>query len=769
MDPPSNGDRSLTVLHLEDSPRDAEIVRERLADAGPQVRVDWATNEREFESFLRRGEYDAILADYELPGFDAPAALRLAAALRPGTPFICVSGAIGEDRAVELLRQGATDYVRKDRLERLPLKVRRAIEEAHERAARLEAELALRESEMRYRRLHESMRDAFVLVDMSGRILETNRSYQEMVGYDAEELTGLTYADLTPERWHAFEARLVTEEILRRGHSGVYQKEYIRKDGTVFPVELRTFLLRNEAGEPTGMWAIVRDVTERKRADAALRVESAALNAAANAVVITDREGRIEWVNPAFEALTGYSAEEVLGKNPRELIKSGKHDQAFYAGLWDTILAGRVWRGEIVNRRKDGSLYTEEMTITPVPDESGGISHFVAIKSDVTERRLLEQQLRAAQKMDAIGRLAGGVAHDFNNSLAVILGFSERALGRLDPLDPLHHELGEIVRTVKKSANLTRQLLAFARRQIVAPRVLGLNDAIASLVNMLSRLIGEDVDLRIVAGEGLWNVKIDPSQVDQILVNLVTNARDAIPDVGAITVQTSNVTVDEERRRSRVGLARGEYALLTVSDTGVGMDETTRGQVFEPFFTTKREGKGTGLGLATVYGIVKQNGGFIDVRSEPGRGTTFEVYLPRFAGEAERPTEKGAQRPLTGTETVLLVEDEPALLQIVQETLESLGYTVLGASSPGDAILLCEKHAGEIHLLVTDVVMPTMNGKELKERLERIMPGLRTLFMSGYTANTVTHRGIVDADLFFIQKPFTREALASKIREALQG
>ena len=343
--------------------------------------------------------------------------------------------------------------------------MRRAVEEAEERRARQKAEAALRESDDRYRRLHESMRDAFVLVDMSGRILDSNRAYQEMLGYDAVELTRLTYQDLTPERWHALEEHVVPEQILSRGHSEVYEKEYIRKDGTVLPVELRTFLLRNEAGEATAMWAIVRDISERKRAEQALRVEGAALTAAANAVVITNREGRIEWVNPAFAALTGFSAEEALGKNPGDLVKSGKHDQAFYAGLWDTILAGRVWRGELVNRRKDGSLYTEEMTITPVPDESGRISHFVAIKSDVTERRRLEEQLRGAQKMDAIGRLAGGVAHDVNNALAVILGFSERALRRLDPLDPLHHDLGEIVRTVERSASLTRQLLAFARRQ----------------------------------------------------------------------------------------------------------------------------------------------------------------------------------------------------------------------------------------------------------------------------------------------------------------
>ncbi|HVO10293.1 MAG TPA: PAS domain S-box protein [Vicinamibacteria bacterium] len=769
MGPPSDADPSLTVLHLEDSSRDAELVRERLADAGRPVRVDWAANEREFESFLRHGEYDVILADYELPGFDAPAALRLAGALRPGTPFICVSGAIGEDSAVELLKQGATDYVRKDRLERLALKVRRAVDEAEGRRARQEAEVALRESETRYRRLHESMRDAFVLVDMSGRILETNRAYQEMLGYDAEELSRLTYPEITPERWQAFEARIVTEEILPRGHSEVYQKEYVRKDGTVFPVELRTFLLRNDAGEPTGMWAIVRDVTERKRAEAALRVEGAALNAAANAVVITDREGHVEWINPAFEALTGFSAEEALGKNPRELVNSGRHDRAFFAGLWNTILAGNVWRGEITNRRKDGSLYLEEMTITPVRDESGEISHFVAVKSDISERRRLERQLRAAQRLDAIGRLAGGVAHDFNNALAVILGYAERGLGRLAPLDPLHHDLREIVRTVERSASLTRQLLGFARRQIAMPRVLGLNEAVASLAKMLPRLIGEDVELRIVAGEGLWNVKIDPAQVDQILVNLVTNARDAIPDVGVITVETSNVVLDDEACRTRPGLRPGEYVRLAVGDTGVGMDETTRGQVFEPFFTTKPEGKGTGLGLATVYGIVKQNTGFIDVHSEPGHGTTFEVYLRRSSEEAERPAEKGDERSLTGTETVLLVEDEPALLQIVRDSLESLGYTVLAASSPGEAVLLCQMHPGEIHVLLTDVVMPTMNGNELQGLLERIKPGLRTVMMSGYPANATTQPKIVGQGQLFIQKPFTREALASKIREALQG
>jgi two-component system cell cycle sensor histidine kinase/response regulator CckA len=298
--------------------------------------------------------------------------------------------------------------------------------------------------------------------------------------------------------------------------------------------------------------------------------------------------------------------------------------------------------------------------------------------------------------------------------------------------------------------------------------VLDVDEAIASLAKMLPRLIGEDIDLRIVPGGGLWNVSIDPSQVDQILINLVTNARDAIANTGTITIETANVVLDEEQCHQLPGVAPGDYVVLTVSDTGVGMDKATIERIFDPFFTTKAEGKGTGLGLATVYGIAKQSGGFVDVYSEPGQGTTFRIYLPRFFGDAEQPVQKKELGSVRGSETVLIVEDEPLLLEIVQEGLQELGYGVLAAGSPGDAILLCEKHVGEIRLLVTDVIMPTMNGKELQQRLERTKPGLRTIFMSGYTADVVTHRGIVEAEIFFVQKPFTIRALAGKIREALQ-
>jgi two-component system, cell cycle sensor histidine kinase and response regulator CckA len=776
-------------------------------------------------------------------------------------------------------------------------------------AERTRAEQALRESEVRYHRLHESMRDAFVLMDMSGHILEANQAYQEMLGYDAEELSRLTYQQLTPESWHAADARIVAEEILPLGHSRVFQKEYIRKDGTVFPVEMRKFLLRGEAGEPTGMCGVARDITERMRAEAELRFRTVLLatqqEASLDGILVVDEHAQIVSFNRRFVEMWGIPPElvekkddapvlrlvteqvaapgsflervEYLYQHAREtsrdeiLLKDGRIFDRYSAPMFgpDNRYYGRVWYFRDVTERKqavdalreseeryrhlfelmeqgvvyqaaDGSVVSanpaaarifgltqEQMrgrTCTdprwrwlredgsdlpgdehpvivalrsgqPVPGMVMGVFHsgagahrwilldavpefrpgeatpFRVYTSfvDITGRRRLEEQLREAQKMDAIGRLAGGVAHDFNNALAVILGFSEQALVQLGPLDPLRHNLAEIVRTVEKSAALTRQLLAFARRQIAVPKVVDLNGAIASLQKILSRLIGgEDVDMRIVPGTGLWNVKIDPSQLDQILVNLVTNARDAIPNTGTITVETSDIVLGPEHCRQYPGIAPGEYVCLAVSDSGIGMDKATLQRVFEPFFTTKPEGKGTGLGLPTVYGIAKQNGGFVDVHSEPGHGTTFKLYLPRSIEEPAQPTEKKEPRSLRGTETVLIVEDEPALLDIVAEGLQGLGYKVLTAGSPGDAVLLCEKHAGMIHLLVTDVVMPTMNGKDLQQRLGRIRPGLRTIFMSGYTANVVADRGIVDTDMLFIQKPFTLGALASKIREALE-
>jgi signal transduction histidine kinase/CheY-like chemotaxis protein len=397
------------------------------------------------------------------------------------------------------------------------------------------------------------------------------------------------------------------------------------------------------------------------------------------------------------------------------------------------------------------------------------------IASDVTTIKEMEQeqnriadQLKQAQKMESVGRLAGGVAHDFNNMLGAILGYAELGMSGISPADPIHGTLKDIHKAAQRSADLTRQLLAFARKQTVTPRVLDLNKTVEGMLSMLRQLIGEDIDLTWLPGEDLGPVRMDPSQIEQLLANLCVNARDAIRDTGKISVETDAVIFDEQFCSAHVGSVPGEYMLLAVSDNGCGMDARTIKNVFEPFFTTKEIGKGTGLGLATVYGMVKQNNGFITVNSEMGRGTTFKIYFPRDAAEADR-TEKmiSAQPAARGQETILLVEDEVMILDITLKMLERQGYTVLAAATPGEAIRLAREYAGEIHLLMTDVVMPEMNGRDLAKNLLSFYPDLKRLFMSGYTAEVIAHRGVLEDGVQFIQKPFSMHSLAVKVRKVL--
>ena len=400
----------------------------------------------------------------------------------------------------------------------------------------------------------------------------------------------------------------------------------------------------------------------------------------------------------------------------------------------------------------------------------------IGIGIDVSERKRaeeqkarLEAQLQQAQKMESVGRLAGGVAHDFNNMLGVILGHAEMAMAKVDPALPLHADLIEIRKAANRSADLTRQLLAFARKQTIAPKVLDLNKAIAGMLKMLQRLIAANINLAWLPSANLWQVRADPSQIDQILANLCVNAGDAIADAGKITIETGNSVLDEAYCAGHVGCVPGEYVQLAVSDNGCGMDKETLAHIFEPFFTTKGVGEGTGLGLSTVYGAVKQNNGFIYAYSELGQGTTFTIYLPRHVGktaQAARPD--GADAPaLRGEETILVVEDEAAFLRLAKLMLEKLGYTVLTASTPGEAIRLAREYTGEIHLLMTDVVMPEMNGRDLAKNLLSLYPDLKRLFMSGYTANVIAHHGLLDEGVYFLQKPFSPQDLSAKVREAL--
>ncbi len=507
---------------------------------------------------------------------------------------------------------------------------------------------------------------------------------------------------------------------------------------------------------------------QRQKAEDTLRKLWRAVEQSADLVMITDLSGVIEYVNPAFEALTGYSPEEAIGRTPR-LLKSGQQPPGLYQELWETILSGGVFRGILVNRKKNGEIFFAEKTITPLRDAEGRITHFISNDRDITERRRLESQLQQAQKMDAIGRLAGGVAHDFNNLLMVISAYAELMQDSLAAEHPLRRNVQEIMTASRRAADLTRQLLAFGRKQMQSLQLLDLNWIIQDINKMLPRLIGEDIQLVFVAGRNLGQVNADPVQIEQVVMNLAANARDAMPHGGKLTIETAGVRLDEAYVQRHSIVPAGDYVLLAFTDTGQGIAPEHIAHIFEPFYTTKEEGKGTGLGLATVYGIVKQNGGFIWVYSEPGIGTTFKIYLPRVQQETGRmqPLKLVEESP-QGCETLLLVEDEAAVRQSAREFLALKGYTVLEAKNGEDALCIARDYLRPIDLMITDVVMPHLGGAKLAGQLAAERPTMKVLFVSGYAENTVLRHGAIDVTNSFLQKPFSLKALARKIREVLQ-
>ncbi len=499
-----------------------------------------------------------------------------------------------------------------------------------------------------------------------------------------------------------------------------------------------------------------------------LRQLSTAIEQAAESVVITDSEGTILYINPAFERLTGYSRAEAIGQNPR-ILKSGKQDDAFYQELWTNISAGEVWQGRFVNKKKDGTLYTEEATISPVRNERGTVVNYVAVKRDVTRELKLEEQYRQAQKMEAVSRLTAGIAHDFNNLLTAINGYAALLQDELSPDDPLREMVERILQAGLRATDLIGQLLAFSRRQIIKPEVLNLNTVVANTAKILRPLIEKNIELETNLASNLWPVKVDPAQIEQVIVNLVVNARDAMPTGGKLTIETTNITLDRDDARRQAEVTAGSYVMLTVSDNGIGMSEEIQVHIFEPFFTTKEVGKGTGLGLAAVFGIVKQNGGHISVYSEPGQGTTCRVYLPR-ATEGVTPSPPAGQvsELSQGTETILLVEDEVVVRELASRVLRQQGYTVLEAANGQEALHLAQTYHKDIHLLLTSLIMPHMDGKALADRLvEIVSPDIKVLFAAGYIDTRLAQHRAQDPSLMFIQKPFSPAALAWKVREVL--
>jgi PAS domain S-box-containing protein len=631
---------------------------------------------------------------------------------------------------------------------------------------RKQAEAELQASETRYRRLFETAQDGILILDAeSGEIKDVNPFLTDLMGFTQSELLGMKPWDIGPLR-HVFLSEISFEELQTKGYIRYEDLPLETRDGRKIAVEFVSNVYL--ADHQRVIQCNIRDITERKRAEAEHVRLVTAIEQSAEAVVITNIQGEIEYVNPAFTHITGYSREEVLGQNPR-ILKSGKHDVEFYRRLWATILSGQIWHGELINRRKDGKLYTEEMIVTPVRDAGSNVTHFTATKQDVTERKTLEAQLHQASKMEAVGRLAGGVAHDFNNLLTVINGYSELLQERLASDAKSSTFVNEIYDAGQRAASLTRQLLAFSRRQVLAPQVLSLNAVVSNLEKMLKRLIGEDIKLNTLLDPSLHHAKADPGQIEQVIMNLAVNARDAMPTGGLLTIETRNVELDEGYASSHPSVTPGPHVMLAVGDTGVGMTRETMARIFEPFFTTKEIGKGTGLGLATVYGIVKQSGGSIWVYSEPDQGTVFKVYFPVISESPAAEQAEAGTDSSSGSETILVVEDEEAVRSLVRIALVSGGYQVLETPDAEGALVTCAHHAGPIHLLLTDVVMPQMSGPVVASKVAALRPGIRVLYMSGYTDDAVVRHGVLTQEMPFIQKPFSPAALRKKIREVLGG
>lgn len=639
---------------------------------------------------------------------------------------------------------------------------------------RKHAEEALKNSEQKWRNILVNIPQIGIALDPDAKIIFANAHFLKVTGWNEEDIMGKDWFDtFIPAHAREDVRRVFAKTVDQKETFDIsnYENEIMTKTGELRDVAWSNVPTKDLQGNITDVTCLGIDLTEIRQAEEELRKSNERLRMIAEntgtMIAILDNQGTYEFVNPAHRVL-GYEPDELLGTSGFTLIHP--EDVSKLAEALQKGLQGELSRFTVTYRakHKDGRTLTIEGTFDSIWSKDGQLEKIVFVGDDITERKLMEEQLHQAQKMETVGRLAGGVAHDFNNMLGIIIANTEMAGMQCDADDPIYLNLQEILKASHRAADTARHLLAFARKQIVSPKVLDANDTILDSLKMLRRLIGEDIHLRFVPGKDVWKIKMDPSQLQQILNNLVLNSRDAMPNGGNITIETKNALLDEVHCQMHNGIKPGDYVMVAVSDTGEGIAPEVMDHLFDPFFTTKEVGKGTGLGLAMIYGAIKQNNGHVEIISELGEGATVRLYLPRVEEEASRPKEKVIEKTVPGgNETVLVAEDERALLDTCRYVLERQGYTVLTAQNPKEALEIAEKHPGEIDLLLTDVVMPDMDGKKLAEKLQAMRPSLKMLFMSGYTADVMAQHGILDQETIFIQKPFTFTGLAEKVREVL--
>ncbi len=759
----------LRILILEDVPMDAELVEYELQRARiPFVarRVDTR------ESFLRElVEFapDLILSDYTLPRFDGMTALALARQVAPAVPFLIVTGSVNEETAVGCMKAGAADYLLKSNLARIGPAIEGALARIRAREEKARAQEALRRSEANLRAIFNNSLQAFVLIDPDGTIQALNPTAVEwstrLLARPLQE--GAQVADFVPEAAEAFRAAL-------SGEARNVERHLQDVDGAELWFETTHAPVVDDEGSVIGVCLNARDISTRKQAERALRESEERyrdlFDNASDLVCATDPEGRFHYVNSAWHHAIGLSDVELSRRGFLDVVHPDS--RARYREVVQQALAGEtLTRVELVLVTSTDATITVEGNLS-CTFRNGGPLILRGIYRDVTERKRVEDQLRRAERMPAAGRLAGGMAHEVNNMMTGVIGFSEFLLRSFAEEDPRRGEVEEIMRAGTRASDVTRQLLAFTRQQLLHPEVLDVNGVVGGLEKMLRRSLGEDHVLELALSADAGEIRADRGQLEQVLINLILNARDAMRPHGRVTVATGRAMLDEVYAQSHagIGIPPGEYVLLSVSDTGIGMARETQARIFEPFFTTKPVGQGTGLGLSTVYGIVKQSDGFVWCYTEPGHGSTFKIYLPRSLDGAAPVVPAGPAGELRGgTETILVVEDEDVVRALACRGLRERGYTVLEARHGREALDRLAECRHPIGLVISDVVMPELGGRELGSQLAVLQPELPILFMSGYTGEDVIQRGLLDPGVPYQQKPFTPEGLARKVREMLDG
>src|SRR3954471_19370840 len=761
---------TLRILILEDVPMDAELVEYELERARVPFVSRRVDNRSAFLQELEGFEPHIILSDYTLPQFDGMSALSLARERAPSIPFLIVTGSVNEETAVGCMKAGATEYLLKSNLARIGPAIEAALERERAHAEKVQAESALAASERRFRSLVQNSSDLVTIVAPDGTILYASDSAERIVGYSPPALVGtslLEYLDQGDiDR---------VEGLLQNGNG---------KPSVAGPIE---FTLRRADGSPVWLEAVgtnlvndatirgivlnARDVSERKRADRALRESEERyrdlFDNASDLVCMATPDGSLLYVNHAWQEGTGYAEEDVTKMHFIDLVHPAS--RAHYEEVLRRVLAGeRLNHVELIFVPKAGTPITVEGNVS-CTFKDGAPSVVRGIYRDVTERKRVEEHLRRAERMQAAGKLAGGVAHEVNNMMTGVIGFSEFLLRSLEPEDPRRSDVEEVIKAGTRAADVTRQLLAFTRQQFLRPQVVQINAVVSEMEKMLRHSLGEDKHLELRMRESC-QIRADRGQLEQVLINLVLNARDAISGHGRVTIETGTAVWDRAyaERHEGVELPLGRYMMLAVSDTGCGMDPDVQARIFEPFYTTKAVGQGTGLALSTVYGIVKQSGGFVWVYSEVDQGSVFKVYLPESSPvmATEVPADP-TTAPTGGSETILVIEDEDVVRTLASRGLGEHGYRVVQAMNGAEALRYVREHPGSIQLVISDVVMPEMGGRELGQHLALFEPELPILYMSGYTGEDVVQRGLLDPGAPFQQKPFTPATLASKVRAML--